>query len=120
MSYESSLHEKDGAWKADAKIAGGVDDLDNSHPLNCTTDGTLKVDIAGNSFGPIDVIVDNVVPVISENSLVPEVFDSVIMSPTGTNPTTILYKTGGLSGTTVATLTLTYDGNNNIQTVVRT
>lgn len=62
MSYETSLHEKDGAFKADAKIAGGVDDLDNSHPLNCTTDGTLEVAIDSVS-APIDVIVDNVVPV---------------------------------------------------------
>lgn len=62
MSYETDLHEKDGAWKADAKIAGGVDDLDNTHPLNCTEDGTLEVALTGTSV-PIDVIVDNVVPV---------------------------------------------------------
>lgn len=62
MSYEGSLHEKDGAWKTDAKIAAGVDDLDNTHPLNCTTDGTLEVQVAGTDV-PIDVIVDNVVPV---------------------------------------------------------
>lgn len=62
MSYETSLHDKDGAWKADAKIAGGVDDLDNSHPLNCTTDGTLEVQIAGTDI-PLDVIVNNVIPV---------------------------------------------------------
>lgn len=62
MSYESDLHDKGGAWKADAKIAAGVDDVDNTHPLNCTTDGTLEVQIAGTDV-PIDVIVDNVVPV---------------------------------------------------------
>lgn len=38
---------------------------------------------------------------------------------TGTNPTTIVYKQGGASGTVVATLTLTYDGNNNVLTVTR-
>jgi hypothetical protein len=63
VTYKNDLHEKDGAWKADAKIAAGVDDLDNTHPLNCTEDGTLEVDITGTSGGPIDVIVDNVVPV---------------------------------------------------------
>lgn len=62
MSYETDLHAKDGAWKTDAKIAAGVDALDNSHPLNCTTDGTLEVQVAGTDV-PIDVIVDNVVPV---------------------------------------------------------
>jgi hypothetical protein len=61
MSYETDLHEKDGAWKADAKIAAGVDDVDNTHPLNCTTDGTLEVAI--DSSVPIDVLVGNVVPV---------------------------------------------------------
>jgi len=70
MSYETTLNEKDGAWKADAKIAAGVDDVDNTHPLNCTTDGTLEVELAGTQV-PIDVIVDNVVPVtIPANSSV--------------------------------------------------
>lgn len=58
--------------------------------------------------------------VIVENTLVPASFDYVAMNPTGTNPTTIVYKTGGSGGTTVATLTLTYDGNNNVQTVTKT
>lgn len=38
---------------------------------------------------------------------------------TGANPTTIVYKQGGASGTVVAMLTLTYDGNNNVLTVTR-
>jgi hypothetical protein len=63
VTYKSDLHEKDGAWIADAKIAAGVDDLDNTHPLNCTEDGTLEVDITGTSGGPIEVIVENIVPV---------------------------------------------------------
>ena len=63
MSYESDLHQKDGAWIADAKIAGGVDGLDNTHPLNCTENGTLEVDITGTSGGPVEVIVENIVPV---------------------------------------------------------
>jgi len=62
VSYETDLHVKDGAWKADAKLAAGVDDVDNTHPLNCTTDGTLEVQLTGTSV-PIEVIVDNVVPV---------------------------------------------------------
>jgi len=62
MSYKTDLHQKDGAWVADATIAGGVDEIDNTHPLNCTVDGTLETQIAGSSV-PIDVIVDNIVPV---------------------------------------------------------
>ena len=67
MSYETDLHAKDGAWKTDAKIAAGVDSVDNTHPLNCTTDGTLRVDISSTSGGPIEVIVDNVVSTIVTN-----------------------------------------------------
>lgn len=62
MTYKNDLHEKDGAWKADSKIAAGVDDLDNTHPLNCTEDGTLEVSLSGTA-APLDVIVDNIVPV---------------------------------------------------------
>jgi hypothetical protein len=53
---------RDGAWKGDAKIAAGVDDLNDTHPLNCTEDGTLLVDVKGTEV-PIDVIVNNIVPV---------------------------------------------------------
>lgn len=80
-----------------------LDIFDKTHPLRVDANEYLK--IAGD--------------VIAINQLIPVAFDSVIMSPTGTNPTTIVYKTGGISGTTVATLTLTYDGNNNVQTVTR-
>lgn len=38
---------------------------------------------------------------------------------TGSNLTTVVYKRGGASGTTVATLTMTYDGSNNLLTVTR-
>lgn len=37
----------------------------------------------------------------------------------GTNPQTITYKVGGASGTTVATLTLTYDGSGNLTSITK-
>lgn len=52
-------------------------------------------------------------------SLVPMTYDSIVFSYTGNNITTAVYKTGGLSGTTVATLTLTYSGSN-VTSVTRT
>lgn len=67
---------------------------------------------------PVPIPVNGTVNV--GNLLVGVPFDYVAMSPTGTNPTTIVYKTGGAGGTTVATITLTYDGNNNVQTVTKT
>jgi hypothetical protein len=41
------------------------------------------------------------------------------LSYTGSNLTDVVYKTGGSSGTTVATLTLAYDGNDNLTSVTK-
>lgn len=57
--------------------------------------------------------------VISVNSLVPKVFDYIQLGYTGANITTVLYKTGGSSGTLVATLTLVYSGST-LTSVTRT
>lgn len=102
-----------------------LDIFDKTHPLRVDADENLKVTLDAQT-----VIVAGVVdqgapgatpwPVLSINTMIPVAFDYVALSPTGTNPTTIVYKTGGSGGTTVATLTLTYDGNNNVQTVTRT
>lgn len=45
--------------------------------------------------------------------------DYVALSYTGSNLTGVTFKTGGSGGTTVATLALTYDGNNNLTSVTR-
>lgn len=45
--------------------------------------------------------------------------DYIDLSYTGANLTSVVYKDGGSGGTTVATLTLTYDGSNNLLTVAR-
>jgi hypothetical protein len=45
--------------------------------------------------------------------------DQLIISYTGTNLTGVVYKTGGSNGTTVATLTLAYDGNDNLISVTK-
>lgn len=50
--------------------------------------------------------------------LIPTTYDYISFSPAA-NPTTIIFKTGGVSGTTVGTLTLTYSGND-VETVART
>lgn len=46
-------------------------------------------------------------------------YDYIALSYTGGNPTAAVYKSGGASGETVATLTMTYDGSNNLLTVTR-
>jgi hypothetical protein len=45
--------------------------------------------------------------------------DYIALSYTGTNLTGVVYKTGGSNGTTVATLTLAYDGNDNLTSVTK-
>lgn len=52
--------------------------------------------------------------------LTPSAYDYVSLSYTGSNLTGVVFKTGGSGGTTVATLTLTYDGSNNLLTVTKT
>ena len=102
-----------------------LDIFDRTHPLRVDADENLKVTVAGSggiTIGTVDQgnAGTQAWPVLPVNTLIPAEFDYVSLSPTGTNPTTITYKTGGSGGTTVATLTLTYDANNNVQTVTRT
>lgn len=101
-----------------------LDIFDRTHPLRVDVFENLKVTLAGSggvTIGIVDQGAPGILPwpVRNQAQLVPFIFDSIILSPTGTNPTTIVYKMGGIGGTTVATLTLTYDANNNVQTVVR-
>jgi hypothetical protein len=54
----------DGAWLGDARGIAGVDVNLNQHYLKCDINGVLDVNATITSiFGPIDVIVDNIVPV---------------------------------------------------------
>lgn len=45
--------------------------------------------------------------------------DYIALSYTGSNLTGVVYKTGGSGGTTVATLTLAYDGSDNLISVTK-
>lgn len=47
-----------------------------------------------------------------KNYLVEEDYDYVVADPDFSQPTTLTYKLGGSSGTTVATITFTYSGSN--------
>lgn len=53
------------------------------------------------------------------NTLVPAVYDYTSLSYTGSNLTGVVFKTGGSGGTTVATLSLAYDGSNNLTSVTK-
>ena len=55
---------------------------------------------------------------ITEGLSIPK-YDYISLSYTGSNLTGVAYKQGGSGGLTVATLTLAYDGSNNLTSVTR-
>ncbi len=55
---------------------------------------------------------------VTSNLAIPE-HDYVSCSYTGSNLTGVVFKFGGASGITVATLVLTYDGSSNLLTVTK-
>ena len=54
------------------------------------------------------------------NSLVPTKYDYISLSYTGSNLTGVVFKNGGSAGSTASTLTLAYDGSNNLTSVTKT
>jgi len=68
-----------------------------------------EVEIKNDSGNPVPVVTGLEIPA----------HDYIDMSYTGDNMTGVVYKTGGSGGTTVATLTLTYDGNGNLTSVTK-
>jgi len=77
------------------------------------------VDSSGNRVSPL-VDSDRHLQTDVLNKLVPEDYDYLDLGYTGSNLTSVVYKNGGAGGTTVATLTLTYDGSGNLDTVTKT
>ena len=62
--------------------------------------------------------VGNPIPITSGLSVPPN--DYISLNYTDGNVSSVVYKLGGAAGTTVATLSLTYDGGGNLLTVTRT
>lgn len=82
---------------------------------------TLKKDIQWREKTKFSELSDGstAVNTISLNGLVPDSYDYVDLGYTGDNLTSVVYKEGGSGGTTVATLTLTYDGDK-LDTITKT
>ena len=72
-------------------------------------------DLGNGHSGLLDV--GNGLPVLTGLSIPSH--DYISLSYTGANLTGAVYKTGGASGATVATLVLTYDGNSNLTSVTK-
>lgn len=58
--------------------------------------------------------------VAEQNVLVPEQYDYIEIGYTSLRITSATYRLGGATGTVVATLAITYDVDNNLETVTRT
>lgn len=109
-----------GAGDASVRLAFGdangiVQSVDSTNPLPVNIGGaTLSLTAEG-------IVVSNTaatpVPTI-EGLAIPE-HDYVGMTYTGDNLTGVVYKTGGANGTVVATLTLAYDGSNNLTSITK-
>lgn len=65
-------------------------------------------------------MVDDIRSLIPGSGLGIPAHDYISNTYTNGNLTGVVYKTGGAAGTTVATLTLTYDVDGNLETVTRT
>jgi len=68
-----------------------------------------EVEIKNDSGSPI--------PTLPVDGLAIPAYDHIALSYAGTNLTGVVYKSGGASGTTVATLTLAYNGSNQLTSV---
>ena len=80
---------------------------------------TISGEVAGQA-----ATVSNPLAVNNIAQLVPEAYDYIALTYVSAGNgvgevETVVYKTGGSGGTTVATLTLTYDSDNNVSSVER-
>lgn len=95
----------------------------NGKAAYVSTAAPLPVDIQGASLSldaaGVEIRNDsgNPIPVVTGLEI-PE-HDYIALSYTGSNLTGVVYKTGGSGGTTVATLTLAYDGSDNLISVTK-
>lgn len=99
-------------FKQDLSIFGG------HIPEVALTDGTQKTKVMNSSGTTINPATEETLQ--ASAGMVTEPYDYTSVTYTGINPTTIVYKSGGVGGTTVATITCTYDANNNLLTATKT
>ena len=77
------------------------------------------VTINGRTYEEIAVTTRSGAPLPVFSGLEIPQHDHISLTYTGSNLTGVVYKTGGSGGTTVATLTLAYDGSNNLISVTK-
>lgn len=80
---------------------------------------TIYTDAQAPLIGDVSMVGQPYPSVLTVEGLRIPLHDYVALSYTGSNLTGVVYKTGGSGGTTVATLTLAYDGSNNLISVTK-
>ncbi len=98
----------------------GLGKVDKDSSISGITQGQMMVygsTDGGTTWYPMKVDTSGRLSVLS--TMVPFAYDYVSFGYTGSNVTTIVFKTGGAGGTTVATLTLAYDVNDNLTSITR-
>ena len=84
--------------------------------IDATAGGNLKVSIE-EVDGGADIATQTTLSAVNTKlgglaSLTPSVYDYISLTYTGSDLTSVVFKTGGSGGTTVSTLTLAYSGSN--------
>ena len=92
--------------------------------VKVTNNTAEPVVISGGISGAVTVTSGNVNALVSGtvntlNGLQVSGHDYIALSYNGSTLTGVVYKTGGAGGTTIATLTLAYDGSNNLTSVTK-
>jgi len=96
-------------------------ELKHPRKISDITDGEIAIygsSDGGTTWYPVKV--DDAGRINFLGGLIPHAYDYIALSYTGSNLTGVVYKTGGSGGTTVATLALTYDGSDNLETITKT
>ena len=98
----------------------GLGKVDKDSSVSGITQGQMMVygsTDGGTTWFPVKVDTSGRLSVLG--AMVPFAYDHVSLGYTGVNVTTMVFKTGGSGGTTVATLTLAYDGSDNLTSITR-
>lgn len=95
-------------------LVGGKIPVDIGTNIDVTIDNT-SIEVSNDAGNPVPV--SGTVNTLSGLDIPPHNYIS--LSYTGSNLTGVVYKSGGSGGTVVATLSLGYDGNNNLTSVTK-
>jgi hypothetical protein len=96
-------------------------DLRHPRKISQIADGEISIygsTDGGTVWAPLKV--DSAGRISFLSGLIPHAYDYASLSYTGSNLTGVVYRTGGSGGTVVATLALTYNVSDDLETITKT